>query len=116
MSYIRCLSNPEGLYIWGDGKNINIAKDGDDLKYIPQRTFDGLLKKYHREGSWCVEDYPIRYRGAIIEEVFIESGKKQTKIEKQLKIKDGIFQYRLSYKNWYIDMWQVTWEHITKRG
>ena len=116
MSYIRCLSNPEGLYIWGDGKYINIAKGGEDLKYIPQLTFDGLLRKYHREGSWCVQGYPITYRGATIEEVHIESNKKITKFEKELKFRLGIFQYRLSYKDWHIDMWQVTWEHIAKRG
>lgn len=113
MSYIRCLSNPEGIYIWGDGKQTNITiADTGIHKYIPQKIFDGLLKKYNKQfGST-----PIKYRGAKIDEIFVESGKKQTKIEKQLGIKDGKYQYRLSYKNWYIDMWQVTWEHIANHN
>jgi len=49
MSYIRCLSNPENLYIWGGEKQIYIAKGGNKtLLIIPQKIFEGLIKKYHR--------------------------------------------------------------------
>ncbi len=117
MSYIRCLCNPEGLYIWGDGKYVNITLAGREChECIPEKIFDGLIKKFHKEGSWCVQGSPIKYKGATIEEVLIESNKKITKLEKELKFRHGNFKYRLSYKDWYIDMWQVTWEHVAKKA
>jgi len=111
MSYIRCSSNPEALYIWDDGKNANIVCDMNNqtIQIIPSKIFSGLIKKYKKNYG---ED--TTYKGASIKEVFVKSGKKPNKFQKLLRIEDGNFQYRLSYKNWYIDMWQVTWEHIAQ--
>ena len=112
MSYIRSTSNLEGLYIWGDGKDANISKGGDldRIRKIPQRIFDGLCKKYYKSFG-----ANTKYKGASVKEIFVKSGKKQTKLEKMLGIEDGEFQTRLSYKDWYIDMWRVTWEYIARR-
>ena len=56
MSYIRSTSNPEGLYIWGDQKEVTIVKG-----------FNGLIKKYHKNFSDC------KFKEAEIKE--IKSGK-----------------------------------------
>ena len=110
MSYIRHSCNPEGIYIWDDGENTNITcnKFKDEIKTIPSKTFSALIRKYKRKND-------CEYNNAEIKEVFIESHKKQTAIEKELEFKDGRFQMRLSYKDWYIDMWLVTWEYIVNQ-
>ena len=122
MSYIRCLSNPEGIYIWGDGQYVNISVGKEELKYIPQKRFDGLLRKCNK--------YPnsdkIKYCGVQIEETFVKTPKKfWTKTDKEI-MKDkrlrkvlgepGNFKMRLSYQDWYIDMWRVTWEYIVRHN
>jgi len=113
MSYIRCLSNPEELYIWGDGKYANFSssirkKFPDTLYKMPQKTFDNLLKKYKFKGD-------TRYKGARIREVFVKNGKLNPKCVWKLVGKyDGNFKMRLSYKKWHIDMWLVTWEYIVR--
>ncbi len=116
MSYIRCLSNPEGLYIWGDGKyaNFTLASEPnflDKIVQIPQKTFDNLLKKY-------IKNYGdnVNYRGASIKVVWVKTGKLHPKAMWEIIGKyDTDMKIRLSYKNWHIDMWLVTWEYITKR-
>jgi hypothetical protein len=117
MSYIRCLSNPEHLYIWGDEKNANISvgksnkdkKVRGELLLIPVKTFNMLLKK-----SGGFRD--VEYKGASIKEVFVRNDKKRTRFDKLLHTWPGEYQMRLSYKGWpkgcYIDMWSVTWHYI----
>jgi len=109
MSYIRYLSNPEGLYIWGDGKNVNFTLASEkEILTMPQKTFDKLIKKY-------IKSYgdDISYRGASIKEVFVKNNKMNPKPFWKIVGKyDGNYQMRLSYKNWHIDMWLVTWEYI----
>ena len=111
MSYIRGTSNPENLYIWGDGKTVYIARGQNKLKSIPQKTFDRLLKKYNKTREDSI------FRGAKIEEVFVEKKEKLSKKRQEflnlLGIPQGDFKIRLSYKDWHIDMWRVTWEYIT---
>lgn len=92
MSYIRSTSNPEGLYIWGDGKTVTITKGPKTIGYIPTNIFHGLIKKYNQNF------YPdeCSYKGASIKEVHI--GKN--------------FKVQLSYDNWKVNMWDVTWHYI----
>lgn len=112
MSYIRCLYNPEGLYIWADEKYANITISGKEgISQIPLNIFEGLLREYI--GGFGKD---AEYKGASIKEVFVKSGKKPTKIKKMMNVEDGIYQMRLSYKNWCIDMWFVTWEYIAQHG
>lgn len=111
MSYIRSLTNPEELYIWGDGKDVHVS--GKKIKReitIPEKTFEGLLKKFVK-GYW--ED--CQYQEASIKEVFIKSKSKPNKIEKMLKLQRGHFQMRLSYKKQSVDIWLVTWIYICQR-
>jgi hypothetical protein len=52
MSYIRTLSNPEGLYIWGTsskerGECVSIAAKGKELVAMPRNVFRKLLLLWH---------------------------------------------------------------------
>ena len=54
MSYIRCLSNPEGLYIWGEAKNrLAITVAGHSLiTYCKTSDFDRMLRAYNETGEF----------------------------------------------------------------
>jgi hypothetical protein len=149
MSYIRCLSNPEGLYIWHDiNGQIAISQYGSNIKWIPYRTFNGLIKKWNRN-YW---EYPCKYGLANLEEVWIPTQSKisvfingiisiilspyyyhkfniEWKFPKPSEFKNqieaykiayfhraGKYQIRLSYNDWHIDMWDVTWSYIAKNN
>ncbi len=113
MSYIRCLSNPEGLYIWGTDKQLCIAEGQLKIKTIPIEIFNCLLKKYHKNFG-----ENTKYKGASIKEVYITDKKKKNPkmLWKYFGKYGGHHKMRLSYKKWHIDMWLVTWEYIARRG
>jgi hypothetical protein len=92
MSYIRSGSNPEKLYIWGDGDNVTIAEGSLPAWNIPKLDFHSLLRKYERRFHDC----PCEYRGIEVTEVWVDE---------ECKIK-------LSYKYHSVIMWDVTWEFI----
>ncbi len=92
MSYIRSGSNPEGLYIWGDGKNVTIIKGKKTLGTIPTKILDGLILKCYN-GKY---DEICAYKGASISDIW-DNGELKTK---------------LSYGEWNIIMWDVTWTFI----
>lgn len=140
MSYIRCLSNPEGLYVWSDGKNATISHEvrkphssGRNFT-IPHGIFEGLLRR------WVDFRKPARVRGAVAEELTVNSktgrvippwkpckrgcksaGKSgfipcRRCLEKQRR-EAGCTRYvvRLSYRGDFVDLWCVTWDYMTKR-
>jgi hypothetical protein len=104
MSYIRSTSNPENLYIWSDGTNITIEMGGDTIGQIPTDVFDGLIVKCYK--SW--ED-TIKYKKAKIEQVFIEDNTKPKILD---TFTQGDFKIKLSYDNWELLMWEVTWDSV----
>ncbi len=99
MSYIRSTSNPENLYVWGDGKVtfFSSRKHGPTPVYhMPTNIFHGLIRKWHRryqEATW--------YKGAEIKEVWVYGDGQCNELRIQL-----------SYDAWNIKMWCVTWDHI----
>ena len=99
MSYIRCLSNPEGLYIWSDGESVTITGKNIPLFYsIQEKIFDGLIKKYNKNKGWlCGESEAIKYKGAKLFE-------------------NADFKVVLSYKDWSVSMFFVTWAYIASKG
>jgi len=115
MSYIRCLSNPEGLYIWGEEENklaISIIKDGDlYVQYMPENIFESLIKRWirAREEWWYTYD-DVKWKGARIQEVKIGMPLKELMIkasngedvEKEAAA-TGI-RWRLTYKKVKVDM------------
>lgn len=94
MSLIRCLSNPEGLYVWGDRKNVHFMIEGLDVLVIPHSKFNGIMKKY---------------RGVNMD---MKYGK-DTSLQ-EIKCSDSSYRLRLKYKNKSVSMWEVTFRYIHK--
>lgn len=67
MSYIRCLSNPEKLYIWGGGDDMIAitARDGFDEK-MPIATFHGIMKRWWANENGIGDRAILRYQGAML--------------------------------------------------
>ena len=118
MSYIRCLSNPEGLYIYGSSRGkIEIATGNCEVCSIPRHIFNGIMLR------WLNSRSNVSYRGAHLEEVHIErldsNGKKIPLDDFWAKLSGGegdvferIYQWRLTYKGWSVYMWEVTLFYI----
>ncbi len=88
MSIIRCLSNPENLYIWHDICGEVAVSDNQSAWFIPYKTFCRVMSK------WLDWPQDVRYRGCKIEEIQEEG--------------PDIFRWKLSYKNRSVVMWKVT--------
>ena len=87
MSYIRSGSNPEGLYIWGDGETAYIVAGTTSIGNMPSKILNNLIKKYkNNQGEEC------EYKGASIKEDFNKM--------------------KLSYNDWSFTMYYVTWHYI----
>ena len=110
MSYIRCLSNPEGLYIFDSGKYLNFCRR--DLKLIPYGYFKSFMRAYtKKENEWRFDNFT--WGKLSIKEVYVGHKKKLKKIDKELGYKPGNYKYELRYDGELIArMWQVTWEYI----
>ncbi len=126
MSYIRCLSNPEGLYIWSDVSGDAIITGGPDIppgvsepdqwRRMPDELFELLLETWVK--NWY-EDVAItkvidgvKHEVSLIEvlvkynEETDESGRRAVTIE-----------YRNDKgKSWTLDnIWPVTMHYIANR-
>ena len=69
MSYIRCLSNPESLYVWEETDRIafTISKEyGTEFFYIPTNVFHQAALAFNK--TW---DQPVEFEGCQIDEVFV---------------------------------------------
>lgn len=130
MSYIRSLSNPEGLYIIGSSKGIDIwhtvkpplsskwPKSGETPWInVPTYVFHHVLNRW-AEGF---RD-KVSYRGLVVEEVQVcpTTGKppKPQSLTKMLdpRTPRSEFLIRLQYKEQFFHMWRVTWEYIVHRN
>lgn len=110
MSFIRCLSNPDGAYVYHHvngnvvfttdycWSNINSPKNKyragmENPFYVPSRYFYGLVKKF-------IKNYhsDCNYGDFSIKEC------------------DGHRKYILTYKGRSIKLWQVTWSYIVNNA
>ena len=99
MSYIRSTSNPEALYIWSEANGDCVFLMGTEIVgKMPREVFDGLIKLYVEEGDI---EY-THYKDAKVEELI-----DGTEWDGNTRLAT-----RLSYKDWHIDMWAVTWYYI----
>lgn len=98
MSLIRCLSNPEGLYIWCEEKRVALSfrpplgRD-DALGYIPTHVFRTALQRYLKGDS------DIKFKGLHLWE------------------DDFTFKWRLTYESdnqlpIQLEMWEVTLAYV----
>ncbi len=140
MSYIRCLSNPEALYVHSDGRRVTIDHNvkpphssGKNFT-IPSAVFRAGIKKYMK-----FED-GFSHRGMKVEEVHVDKRTgmlipdlkpcpKCTDVTKNgfapcrpclrshwRDAKHGWFAIRLSYGKHFVNLWRVTWAYTAKRG
>lgn len=101
MSFIRCLNNPDGAYVWHDVNGFvrftNLGGTGkprfratlEKPFEVPARHFYGLMRKWLREGR-----LEMSYGKFSIKEC------------------DEGSRYLLTYKGRSIKLWQVTWHYI----
>ncbi len=96
MSYIRSLSNPEGLYIIASMQGrVEIMGQEDGILSLPRHVFETIL------ANWYDRDCPdeIRYKGAWI------------------LVGDNLnhFRWRFGYKDlWNLDLYDVTLHYIAQ--
>lgn len=128
MSYIRCLSNPEGLYIYSDGGGICIHGnfgDDEDFMRVPEKDFHGIGMKYGRE--YLMGDRPLKFGGITLREVKVVKGTDRiyTPIHhKKMGIHDDTRRWfdkpqtehkiLFSYGGKSFLMWRVTWDYIVR--
>lgn len=96
MSYIRGMSNPEALYIFGSGRGrVEICVAGK-IVTIPRHVFHGILRRWHEN-----KGENVTYRGAAMTEIIVHSPPKPTR-----------FRFALTYSDWSILAYEVTWEYL----
>lgn len=132
MSYIRRLSNPEGMYIYGgpDGVWINhnvkpplASKETDDgcspHFVVPSRDFDRLGLKWDKDWSY---DEHVRSGKLAAQQVhvYLDTGKPVEKdrferfFTKGYGKRPSAFLVKLSCGRHFVMMWRVTWHYIVQ--
>jgi hypothetical protein len=111
MSYIRSTGNPEAMYIWGDADcTVTVMKGPDVIGTLPTDVMDGLINKYINGN--CPDD--CDYKGAKVEEVWIPVPTERITEEMKIMSLVSTPMVRLSYGDWKVDMWDVTWYYIAR--
>ncbi len=114
MSYIRCLNNPEQLYVFGDGIETWFSGTQCDRSYllsVPSDEVDRFFLAMHKweKSNWIDVDIPFSLGDISVAECWIPNGKKTYQGDRceDLKIK-------LTLKSDCPDlvMWGVTWEYL----
>lgn len=126
MSYIRCLSNPEALYIWGDADGFaNIChnvkpplsspwpKDGNTpLFQVPIKAFEKAALRWYGSGK---DDVTIDGFRVQMVSVFVKTG---MRVPKNLDILTDRRRHellvRISYKRHFVHLWDVTWAYVVR--
>lgn len=122
MSFIRCTSNPDRLYVWGgygQPATINWASRGPHSEpplcrgeeiVVPWKTFYKAALQWdrHQEAS---------FRGFRVEEryIFWDTAKRVPNSYDVLTAKprrETDFLYRVSYKDRFVFVWKVTWAYV----
>ena len=121
MSRIRCLSNPESLYIWDQDPDdicIAIGKDyvlGYPVRTVPQEVFDAAIGMFD-----ATYDQDIEYKGMTVREVYIYSDDLSYAPKKTLgdlnidDPRDTRFAIEIAYDEWKLFLWRVTFDYLVK--
>ena len=128
MSYIRCLSNPERLYIFGDGLGLDRItvihsvkppmataypdKANSAMFHIPWKAFHAVCRRWQESG-----DGGVRLGGIRVREVFVylDTGKKvwrRVGLREDGRSRPVEYMIRFEYKEHFFHMWRVTWEYV----
>lgn len=103
MSYIRCLSNPEGLYIWESFNGLIISQSCDNEFKMPVSIFNNMIRLYVKDCG-CNENYSYKGCKLVYKPV---APFKDTPMGKL-----GVFKWVLTYKKHRLELWDCTWSHI----
>lgn len=103
MSFIRCTSNPEGLYVFHHVGGLIYFNS----VFIPANIFYRFIKlmpHWHRDFK----------RGSLeISNEFFPSKRKASKVEKMMGLKPGSYKMVFRYKGQVVaSMYDVTWKYI----
>lgn len=105
MSFIRSGSNPEGLYVFFDGKNIEFCVRDNPIKTMPPSTFYGIMNKYIEDGIYAHSPEHLEFEGATL-------------IYDQFSQYSEHFKWRLCHDAWgpnfHLEMWEVTLESLAR--
>ena len=121
MSYIRSVSNPEGLYIFGTDESIDcsVIVDGKlKVQMIPIDVWHNAWKR------WLDYDYDHRYHEIVCHDGFCIFEVPHPKDPRHMSVmglldecldvvpsfdgKDDWLKMCIAYKDWHILMWKVT--------
>lgn len=117
MSYIRCHSNPEGLYIWHDTSNriAIVSKEHDKILWAPVSEFNRLIRKER-----AFHPLPFKTKNLWLSEVTVTEGtntqikqRENVSFENWIKRTPPDYKIKLSIRGQgSIYMWRVTWSYI----
>jgi hypothetical protein len=123
MSYIRSTSNPEGLYIYGDGEHI-IIHHAHGTAHVPPRDFERVGLKYLESPALALRR--IKSGGLSLREVTVFQGTEKicphghedrclTRRPKSAKKEcNHVPRMLLEYRDTKIFLWQVTWDAVAR--
>lgn len=127
MSYIRCLSNPESLYVFGsvgDHHDFSWTDHNDNMQMmsIPSGDFDEFFtkfRKWEREEGHDLWDEVFEHKGIQLRTVSFDTKLKKIMTNEEVKQRRMGDNRRvdhlicLTYKdNPPLLMWEVTWDRL----
>jgi len=130
MSYIRCTSNPEGLYVFESTEGLEFSTDettsADDRILVDPKDFKNFIRKILKLDNYITEK-PIKHKNISIKEVSVSIHKKTGKLkiwnkEPSFKVMFGTLKNKSKYK-WdtlhcltingkNILLYKVTWDYF----
>jgi hypothetical protein len=123
MSYIRSTSNPEGLYIYGDGEHI-IIHHPHGTAHVPPRDFERVGLRYLESSALAVRG--IKSGGLSLREVTLfhgtericSRGHEDRCMARKLKAPKRECRHDLrmllEYRGTRIFLWRVTWDAVAQ--
>ncbi len=133
MSYIRSLSNPEGLYIFASYRDVFITVGPDEAKTMPVELWNTLLKtwvkNWYDDVALTMVIDGVKHEVSLIEslqpalyEVVAALEKdNEVAIDREDKLQESGLKVCIEYKNdegksWTLDnIWPVTMHYIASR-
>ena len=123
MSYIRSTSNPEGLYIYGDGEHI-IIHHPHGTTHVPPSDFERVGLKYLESSALAVRG--IKSGELSLREVTLfhgtericPRGHEERCLTRRLKSRKRECRHDprmlLAYRGARIFLWRVTWDAVAQ--
>lgn len=133
MSYIRCLCNPESLYVYGGHETHDFCwtdhHGNQQSLHIPNDDFDEFFRQFKKWNDWShdLSRHTFEHKGIKLRTVIFDEELKRvltgSEIEQRVDIWDGKHENQpcsapahlicLTYKNYPpLLMWEVTWDYL----